>query len=52
MAPYGPEWRYGLTAECMPWYPSVHVLRQPERYAWAPLVERVKNELARGQPIG
>lgn len=47
LAPYSPEWRYGLTAERMPWYPSVRVLRQPERYAWAPLVGRVADALAR-----
>jgi tetratricopeptide (TPR) repeat protein len=47
LAPYSPEWRYGLTAERMPWYPSVRVLRQPERHAWAPLVARVADELAR-----
>lgn len=51
LAPYSPEWRYGLTAERMPWYPSVRVLRQPERHAWAAVVDRVKNELARQQAI-
>ncbi|MCX7891135.1 MAG: tetratricopeptide repeat-containing glycosyltransferase family protein [Burkholderiales bacterium] len=52
MAPYSPEWRYGLTAERMPWYPSVRVLRQPARYAWGPLLERVKNELAPAGGLG
>jgi tetratricopeptide (TPR) repeat protein len=48
MAPYAPEWRYGLRSERMAWYPSVRVLRQPARHAWAPLVARVKKELPAG----
>lgn len=47
MAPYAPEWRYGLGSERMSWYPSVRVLRQPARHAWAPLVARVADGLER-----
>ena len=46
MAPFSPEWRYGLSQDVMPWYPSVRVFRQPGPYEWSPLIERVKNELA------
>ncbi len=46
MAPFSPEWRYGLNQDVMPWYPAVRVFRQPGPYQWPPLVERVKNELA------
>jgi hypothetical protein len=46
MAPYSPEWRYGLYWERMPWYPSVRVLRQASPGAWDGLLQRVKNELA------
>jgi hypothetical protein len=46
MAPYSPEWRYGLYWERMPWYPSVRVLRQASPGAWDALLRRVKNELA------
>jgi hypothetical protein len=31
MAPFVPEWRYGMSGERMIWYPSARVFRQ-ERY--------------------
>jgi tetratricopeptide (TPR) repeat protein len=34
LAPFSPEWRYGIAGEAMPWYPSVIVLRQPARDDW------------------
>jgi Flp pilus assembly protein TadD len=45
MAPYSPEWRYGIAGEKMPWYPSVTVFRQPGYGEWAPVIERVADEL-------
>jgi tetratricopeptide (TPR) repeat protein len=50
MAPYSPEWRYGLYWDRMPWYPSVRVLRQAAPGAWDGLLQRVKNELAAQSP--
>lgn len=50
MAPYSPEWRYGLYWERMPWYPSVRVLRQASPGAWGGLLQRVTNELAACAP--
>jgi tetratricopeptide (TPR) repeat protein len=50
MAPYSPEWRYGLYWERMPWYPSVRVLRQASPGAWGGLLQRVTNELAAYAP--
>ena len=46
LAPFSPEWRYGLDREHMPWYPSVRVFRQPAPYEWRPLMERVRYALA------
>jgi tetratricopeptide (TPR) repeat protein len=46
MAPFSPEWRYGLYWERMPWYPTVRVLRQSAPGSWTELIGRVKNELA------
>jgi hypothetical protein len=47
MAPYSPEWRYGIAGEEMPWYPSVRVFRQPRYGEWEPVIERVADELQR-----
>lgn len=41
MIPFIPEWRYGTTAETMPWYGSVRLLRQSERGDWAPVIAKV-----------
>lgn len=45
LAPYSPEWRYGIAGESMPWYPSVRVLRQPAYGQWHPVVAKVAAEL-------
>jgi hypothetical protein len=34
MAPYATEWRYGFAGECMPWYPSVRLVRQSAFGGW------------------
>ncbi|HYL88124.1 MAG TPA: tetratricopeptide repeat protein [Burkholderiales bacterium] len=41
MAPYSPEWRYGMSGDAMPWYPSVRVLRQRAPGEWAPVIADV-----------
>ena len=41
LAPYSPEWRYGIAGEKMPWYPSVRIFRQPSYAAWEPAVANV-----------
>lgn len=46
LVPAVPEWRYGLTGERMPWYPSVRLLRQARGADWSAVVERVRSELA------
>lgn len=45
MAPYSPEWRYGIEGSCMPWYPSVHVERQPALGDWTSVVRVVQARL-------
>ena len=45
MAPFSPEWRYGLRGDGMPWYPSARVFRQPSYGAWAPLIADVAQSL-------
>jgi len=41
MAPFSPEWRYGIAGEGMPWYPSVRVFRQPAYGDWDAVVGSV-----------
>jgi len=41
MAPYSPEWRYGIAGEEMPWYPSVRVFRQAAFNEWDAVIENV-----------
>lgn len=45
MAPYIPEWRYGLKNEGMRWYPSVRMFRQPSLGDWNNVIERVQQSL-------
>ncbi len=41
MAPYSPEWRYGIAGAAMPWYPAVRIFRQPRFGAWDPVIAEV-----------
>ena len=45
MAPFSPEWRYGISGEAMPWYPSATVIRQPIPGDWAPVIDAVRTRL-------
>lgn len=47
LAPYSPEWRYGLQGQTMPWYPSVRILRQPTFGEWEPVLEEAAMGLRR-----
>lgn len=45
MAPYSPEWRYGIAGGGMPWYPSVHIERQRTPRAWVEVIASVRDRL-------
>jgi tetratricopeptide (TPR) repeat protein len=49
MTPKVPEWRYGLTFERMPWYPSSRLFRQAEAGDWTSVLGRVGTELCAGR---
>ena len=36
-----PEWRYGLSSETMPWYPSAKLFRQGGDRRWEPVISEV-----------
>ena len=41
MAPFVPEWRYGMTGERMIWYPSARVFRQAAYGNWSGVTDSV-----------
>ena len=41
LLPASPEWRYGLSGETMPWYPSARLFRQGSDRRWGPVLERL-----------
>jgi len=45
MAPFVPEWRYGLQGPSMIWYPSVRMFRQPQLDQWQPVLQQVERAL-------
>lgn len=45
MAPFVPEWRYGMSGERMIWYPSARVFRQATYGNWDGVIARVAEEL-------
>ncbi|MEO6921354.1 MAG: glycosyltransferase family 9 protein [Collimonas sp.] len=47
LLPAAPEWRWGLSGEESAWYPSLRLFRQAELHRWAPLIQRVKEELGK-----
>ena len=47
LVPVAPEWRYLVTGDDMPWYPSARLFRQRAPRAWQETVESITAELAR-----
>jgi tetratricopeptide (TPR) repeat protein len=45
MAPFSPEWRYGIAGDEMPWYPSVRVFRQSTYGEWDAVIDQVSQSL-------
>ena len=42
-----PDWRWGLTAETTPWYPSMRLFHQGQLGDWRSVFERMAAELRR-----
>ena len=45
MLPFAADWRWFVDEPRSPWYPGVHLVRQPQPGAWAEVVEKVAREL-------
>lgn len=45
MAPFAPEWRYGLNGDTMPWYPTARLFRQTEIGPWDAVINKVDEAL-------
>lgn len=51
MVLFSPEWRYGISGETMPWYPSVRIFRQPAYGEWRPVIDAVAHSLLEFSPL-
>jgi hypothetical protein len=45
LLPFQGDWRWGLSGERTPWYPSMRLFRQPAIWDWEAVVQRVAAEL-------
>jgi ADP-heptose:LPS heptosyltransferase len=46
LLPHLPDWRWLLDRSDSPWYPSMRLYRQEEMGAWAPVLQRVAQDLS------
>jgi len=46
LLPYLPDWRWLLDRDDSPWYPTVRLFRQQESRDYAPVIDRMRAELA------
>ena len=47
LVPFAPDWRWTLTGETTPWYPTARLFRQTALEDWDGVIERVGTELNR-----
>ena len=45
MLPYAPDWRWGLTGDTTPWYPTARLFRQDNEKSWEIVIYNVINEV-------
>ena len=46
LLPFAPDWRWQLDRDDSPWYPTMHLFRQPQPGDWEAVVSRVAAALA------
>jgi tetratricopeptide (TPR) repeat protein len=47
MLPFNCDWRWGVSGESTPWYPTMRLLRQEQFGSWDATIEKLADELAR-----
>ncbi|HEY1982371.1 MAG TPA: tetratricopeptide repeat protein [Xanthobacteraceae bacterium] len=47
LVPFAPDWRWGLTGETTPWYPTARLFRQTSPGYWDSVIARAAAELKR-----
>jgi len=47
LVPFAPDWRWTLTGDTTPWYPTARLFRQPKLDDWDSVIGRVAAELDR-----
>jgi hypothetical protein len=45
MLPFVPDWRWMLRRQGSPWYPTLHLCRQPQAGDWDAVVDNIASEL-------
>jgi hypothetical protein len=45
LLPKIPDWRWGMSGESSPWYPTARLFRQPTRGDWQAVIQHVAQEL-------
>lgn len=45
LLPFNGDWRWGMTGDATPWYPTMRLFRQPKIGDWGSVVQRVTEEL-------
>jgi len=48
LLPNNPDWRWLLNTDTSPWYPGMRLFRQPADGDWAPVLQRIAHNLAKG----
>lgn len=47
LLPFNGDWRWGMTGDTTPWYPTMRLFRQPKIGDWASVVQSVAGELSK-----
>ena len=45
LLPFFPDWRWGMTGQDTPWYPTMQLYRQPAPGAWSPVLDQLLEDL-------
>jgi len=51
MLPFAPDWRWMLSRDDSPWYPTMQLFRQPVPRHWTNVIANISRALASGTPL-